>query len=88
MSEHPLGVRPAPLGSLHFQNEMEHWLLGPNIDTWQPTGIVPTHNRAITDRLKAAERCVLAIQEALTGEKPDGVLDYDQTREYLLSVIK
>lgn len=41
MNEHPLGVRPAPLGSLHFQNEMEHWLLGPNIDTWQPTGILP-----------------------------------------------
>lgn len=42
VNEHPLGVRLAPLGSLHFQNEMEHWLLGPNIDTWQPTGIVNT----------------------------------------------
>lgn len=49
--------------------------------------LIPTHNRAITDRLKAAERCVLAIQEALTGEKPDGVLDYDQTCEHLLSRI-
>ena len=29
---------------LHFQNEMEHWLLGPNIDTWQPTGILPAAN--------------------------------------------
>lgn len=42
--QHPLGVRPAALGSPHFQNEMEHWLLGPNIDTWQPTGIRRTRD--------------------------------------------
>jgi hypothetical protein len=53
------------------------------------TPIVPNfHNRDITDRLKAAERCVLAATEALTGETHDGIYDYDQAREHLLSVIQ
>jgi hypothetical protein len=53
-----------------------------------PPAPPPTvHHRDLTDRLKAAERCVLAIEEALTGEKHGGIYDYDRVREHLLSVI-
>lgn len=51
--------------------------------------IVPTfHNRDITDRLKAAERCVLDLTEALTGDRHDGIYDYDQARDRLLVEIR
>jgi hypothetical protein len=50
--------------------------------------LVPAHNRDVTDRLKAAEQCVLALTEALTGEKHDSVYDYLGVREHLLSVIR
>lgn len=44
--------------------------------------------RELTDRLAAAEHCVVAVAEALTGEKIDGVVDYDEARENLLSAIR
>lgn len=51
--------------------------------------VVPTFNtRDITDRLKAAERCVLDVAEALTGERHDGVFDYDDVRRALLAHIE
>lgn len=48
----------------------------------------PAHNRDVTDRLKAAERCVLDVAEALMGVRHDGVFDYDEVREALLSAIR
>lgn len=47
----------------------------------------PAHNRDVTDRLKAAERCVLDVTEALTGVRHDGVYNYDEVREALLATI-
>lgn len=56
-------------------------------DAHQHPDLRPAHNRDVTDRLKAAERCVLDVAEALTGVRHDGVVDYDEVREALLSAI-
>lgn len=38
-------------------------------------------------QLAAAEQCVLALTEALTGERYDSIGDYDAVRDYLLDAI-